>query len=72
MELARKKKDLPEVTVRMVMSLYHEQKRKFEWDVSYLKNSEYKWIYIKNLDVDTAFCTCSGCILGKCKRRINE
>ena len=42
-----RKKDLPEVILRVVMSLYHGKKRKFEWDVSYLKNSGYKWIYIK-------------------------
>ena len=33
---AVRKKGLPEVTVRAVMSLY--LKRKFEWDLSYLKN----------------------------------
>ena len=49
MEWAMRKKDLPEVIVRVVMSPYHGKKRKFEWDVSYQKNSGYKWIYIKNL-----------------------
>ena len=49
MEWAMRKKGLPEVIVRAVMSLYHEAKRKFEWDLSYLRNSWYKLVHIKDL-----------------------
>ena len=49
MEWAMTKKCLPEVIVRAVMSLYHGQKRKFEWNLSYLKNSWFKLVDIKDL-----------------------
>ena len=32
-----------------------QEKRKFELDVSYLKNSGYKWIYIKDLSCRHCF-----------------
>ena len=48
------------------------KKQKFEWDLSYLKNFCYNLVYIKACVVATTFCNCSGCNLGKCKRRIDE
>ena len=48
MEWAMRKKGLPEVIARAVMSLCHGAKRKFEWDLSYLRNSWYKLVYIKD------------------------
>ena len=42
MEWTMRKKGLRKVVVRAVMSLYHWAKRKFEWDLSHLKNSWYK------------------------------
>ena len=63
-----RKKDLLEVIVRVVMSLYYGKKRKFEWDVSYLKNSKYKWIYIKDL----CCCHCFLHLQWKCFLKMQE
>ena len=49
MEWAMIKNDLLEVIVKAVMSLYQGQKRKFEWNFSYLKNSWYKLMCIRDL-----------------------
>ena len=49
MEWVMKKKDIPEVVVRSVMSFYRGPKTKVGVGSSHLKNSEYKLIYIKNL-----------------------
>ena len=46
MTWAIRKKGLPEVIVRTSVT---EQKRKFVWDLSYLRNSWYKLVYIKDL-----------------------
>ena len=72
MEWAMRKKGLLEVIVRAVMSLYHGAKTKVRVDLSHLKNSWYKLVYIKDLCYCHCFCNCNECHFGKCKRRIDE
>ena len=49
MEWAMRKKCLPRVIVRAVISLYHGAKTKVRVNLSYLRNSWYKLLYIKDL-----------------------
>ena len=49
MEWAMKKKNLPEVIVRVVINLYHRAKMKVRVGSEYLKNFWYKLVYIKDL-----------------------
>ena len=49
MQLALRKKGLPEILVKAVMSLYEVQKRRLKLDLNSQKNFMWRLLYIRNL-----------------------
>ena len=65
-----KKKGLPEVTARAVMSLYHEAKTKVRVGSEL---SEEFLVQVAEYQLSPLlFCDCSECNHGECKRRIDK
>ena len=67
-----RKKDLLEVVVKALISLYHEAKTKVRGRLELPEKIVVSWCTLRICAVAAATCNCGGCNQRECKKNPNE